>query len=1121
MTCGRPLVGRGTPDIAVCLSLSGWFPASRGYHAQGVGRSQGEARTTATEGNESPGFPKVFGKYVLVRPLARGGMGELFLAAAGETGGFEKMCVVKKVLRSVEDQGVHRRFLDEAKVVVRLNHANLVQVFDAGQVDQEYYLAMELVEGKDLRAVWNRCAQLHRRIPVEVAIFVIREILRGLEYAHDALSLDLVHRDISPPNLLVGYRGEIKLTDFGLAKSAIKREMTSPGVVFGRYSYLAPEQAKGLPADRRTDIYACGIVLWELLTGRQLFPSAGRSHQQALSAVRNPKVRAPSSLVPGIPEGLDALVMRALAKDPAERYSTAGELRAALSKAISENFPSCDADRVGEFMRDIFAREYKLEGRDVADLSQRDFSSLRADADHTSSISLSEALAAEDPSTMPLRDSEIIELDKARRDLGGTSRQNLRDGAKAWVGKMVAQRYRLEGIIGIGGMGAVFRAKHLALGKTFALKILHRVYTRDSDIVARFMREARAATQTGHPNIIDIIDIGTTDDEDVYFVMELLEGRTLGEVVETEGPLAVRRAVHIARQICRAVAAAHEVSIIHRDLKSDNVILTMQGKDPDFVKVLDFGICKTGGSGDSGQTSPGVVMGSPDYMAPEQGAGLEATVASDVYAIGCIVYEMLAGCLPFKGRNAIDVLMQKGAREADRVTEHRPEVPAALADVLARCLMRSAIDRPPSMRALEYELTRAVDGRATAVAAVLGLNLEGDSGPQRADSDPSPAASASFHRAAIASLEPPGYQPAERTVVARQPRQERTQIAPMPVRPHPGVDSGVVELARPHVASVPSRAAVRAPATPARGGTSGGAAGVLKALAFVALGGLLASLALLALSPETFGRLLPGDKPKEARPGNEAVVPPETPVAVDPPTPEPEVVDPDLIVDGEEGGSTSVGADLVLDEPTTGAELVDPAPGEPVPVEPAVGSPPTDDELVAQAEAALAAGHWREPPEANMSLALAKLALANPGHEALARLRQLAADQLVPLGQKALRRKQWTKASAAYRDLRGIWPDHVEARTLLLEALHNGGRVLARHDDHEQTLAVADEILTMEPEDFKAMMLRAEALYDLQRWQESKAAFTRAKRLNPRSKAAKKGFWRAQGKIRQAAKKAG
>src|SRR5690606_11290682 len=117
-------------------------------------------------------------------------------------------------------------------------------------------------------------------------------------------------------------------------------------------------------------------------------------------------------------------------------------------------------------------------------------------------------------------------------------------------------------------------------------------YTRDSDIISRFMREARAATQTGHPNIIDVLDIGTTDDGEVYFVMELLEGDNLGVTIQNEGPLAVRRAVHIARQICRALEAAHEVGIIHRDLKSENILLTARGKDPDFVKVLDFGICK-------------------------------------------------------------------------------------------------------------------------------------------------------------------------------------------------------------------------------------------------------------------------------------------------------------------------------------------------------------------------------------------------------------------------------------------------------------------------------------------------------------------------------------------------
>src|SRR5690606_4348132 len=149
-----------------------------------------------------------------------------------------------------------------------------------------------------------------------------------------------------------------------------------------------------------------------------------------------------------------------------------------------------------------------------------------------------------------------------------------------------------------------------------------------------------------------------------------------------------------------------------------------------------------------------LVIGSPDYMAPEQGAGLEATVASDIYSVGCILFEMLTGRLPFEGRNAVDVLMQKGAHAAVRVTKHRHEVPEALAGVGAHRLGRRPSDRRPSMRALEYELTRAVDGRANAVAAVLGIGADAEHAPRAASDEPSPGASASMHRAAIAAAEP-------------------------------------------------------------------------------------------------------------------------------------------------------------------------------------------------------------------------------------------------------------------------------------------------------------------------------------------------------------------------------
>ena len=689
----------------------------------------------SAEPREAPasagGFPQVFGKYVLLRPMARGGMGELFLAAAGETGGFEKLCVVKKVLQDLNDDGVRRRFLDEAKVVVRLNHSNLVQVFDAGRVSEDYYLAMELVEGKDLRAVWNRCAQLHRRIPVDFAMFVVRELCRGLDYVHDAMGLDLVHRDISPPNIMVSYHGQVKITDFGLATHAIKREMTSPGVVFGRYSYLSPEQARGLPADRRTDIYASGIVLWEMLTGRQLFPADRQAAAggRALAELRKPKIRAPSAIVPGIPEGLDEVVLRALAVEREDRFQTAGEFKVALSEILNRHYNSSDVDSVATFMRDIFAREYKLESEDYASYAREDFSPIRAQANaEMDTLSISDAVdlgrgrsrsGPTSTSSFELEDNDIVELDTSSKvGWEGPKVEDLEKAAHARIGEVVAQRYRIDRLLGIGGMGAVYAATHLALGKTYALKILHDVYGRDPDIIDRFVREARSATQTGHPNIIDVLDIGTMEAGDLYFVMELLEGTDLGTVIRQSGPLAIRRAVHIARQISRALAAAHDANIIHRDLKSENVVLTVKGGDPDFVKVLDFGICKQIDTTSSSQTTPGMVMGSPDYMAPEQAAGAPANAQSDIYALGTILFEMLTGRLPFTGRNAIDVLMKKGGGPAPAVTELRPEVPAPLAEVVARCLARDYERRPASMKALEYELTRALEGRASAVAAV-------------------------------------------------------------------------------------------------------------------------------------------------------------------------------------------------------------------------------------------------------------------------------------------------------------------------------------------------------------------------------------------------------------------
>ena len=246
------------------------------------------------------GFPRRFGGYVLVKPLARGGMGALYLAVHGQRG-LEKLCVVKTALPHLAGRSYVQRFKDEAKVVVRLSHGNLVGVFDAGQVHGEIYLAMEFVEGKDLRAVWNRCAQKGIAFPLPVAAHIVKELMRGLAYAHGFEGLRLVHRDVSPPNVLLSYSGEVKLTDFGLATSTLKLEKTAPGVIFGKVSYMAPEQARAETLDGRTDIYSAGVILWELLTGRQLFAAgarpagaAGQDQEDLLERVRHPEIMPPS-----------------------------------------------------------------------------------------------------------------------------------------------------------------------------------------------------------------------------------------------------------------------------------------------------------------------------------------------------------------------------------------------------------------------------------------------------------------------------------------------------------------------------------------------------------------------------------------------------------------------------------------------------------------------------------------------------------------------------------------------------------------------------------------------------------------------------------------------------------
>ena len=245
-------------------------------------------------------FPRRFGPYVLLKPLARGGMGALYLALSGPEDS-AKLCVIKTVLPHLADKEYLQRFRDEAKVVVRLSHGNLVPVFDSGQVGGEIYLAMDFVEGKDLRATWNRCAKKGIAFPVDVAAHIVKELARGLDYAHDFGDIKLVHRDVSPPNVLLSYSGEVKLTDFGLASSTLKMEKTAPGIIYGKVSYMSPEQARGEPLDGRTDLYAAGhhpVGAADRPAAVPVGQAAGRAPRTATTVRGAAAARAQPEIVP-------------------------------------------------------------------------------------------------------------------------------------------------------------------------------------------------------------------------------------------------------------------------------------------------------------------------------------------------------------------------------------------------------------------------------------------------------------------------------------------------------------------------------------------------------------------------------------------------------------------------------------------------------------------------------------------------------------------------------------------------------------------------------------------------------------------------------------------------------
>ena len=286
--------------------------------------------------------------------------------------------------------------------------------------------------------------------------------------------------------------------------------------------------------------------------------------------------------------------------------------------------------------------------------------------------------------------------------------------ADPMLGRVIDGRYRVEKMIGEGGMGIVYQIVHVILGKRMALKILRGEMARDPEVVQRFIQEAQSATQIGHQNIIDISDFGKLADGNIYFVMEFLDGESLTSFIGRGGSVPAQKAIHIIRQISSALDGAHERGIVHRDLKPDNIYLVKQGNDDSFVKVLDFGIAKVGGAS-SKLTKTGMIFGTPHYMSPEQAAGQSVDRRTDIYALGIIMYEMFAGRVPFDGDTFMGILSKHMFQDPIPPSQVKGAALGAIEDIILHALAKKAGDRYQTMGEVIADLDRVNSGGAISI----------------------------------------------------------------------------------------------------------------------------------------------------------------------------------------------------------------------------------------------------------------------------------------------------------------------------------------------------------------------------------------------------------------------
>jgi eukaryotic-like serine/threonine-protein kinase len=620
-------------------------------HAPEVtGNDMKSQENTACDGDA---LPRRFERYTLLKRIARGGMGEVYLATAGGIEGAERPCVVKAIRREhEEDRSFLARFLDEARIQAQLQHPGVAQVLEAtNDVTGKPYVVVEFIEGRNLGDVRSRAGQLGVRMgwPESIAASII--MADALAHVHERTDaggkpLDIVHRDLSPQNVMVSYAGDVKLIDFGTARGLNRRCQTIAGIVFAKPGYVAPEVANNTPGGVPADLYALGIMIWEMLAGRRFLSGEAGTHMAAVAAgKRNP---SPLAQLIGAPAELDAVVAKLTAVRVEDRYSSARQAMNELVRLLQRAPSMADGDR-------------SVRGR-IAQLMQKLYPAEPARTRAEFARLVAQARASEVPAQIipPSPAAPAVEVDPTL--LPGT-------------------RYRLVRELGKGAMGVVHEAQHLDLMRTVALKVLDGERL-GVEAERRFKVEARAIAQLSHENLVKLFEFGVAADGRPFYAMELLSGESLDKKLEREHGMDYREAVRIGVQACRALEAAHAACVIHRDIKPANLFLSDDGT----VKLLDFGVAKAAFNVEAAGEGMQIV-GTPEYMAPEQARG-NADERSDLYALGAVLFELMSGRLPHQAESPVLLLDAKFRTEPESLRTLAPErgIPKMLDATVSRAL---------------------------------------------------------------------------------------------------------------------------------------------------------------------------------------------------------------------------------------------------------------------------------------------------------------------------------------------------------------------------------------------------------------------------------------------------